>query len=351
MRFTPRMMRFLLFLYCLLGSLAALTAQDSHFTQFYGSPLTLNPALTGAFEGRYRVGTVYRDQWRKVLDYPMRTFSLGGDLRLRPPFKKIKRDAVGLGLLFVNDRVGVVEFNTTQIAVSLAYHKALGTDETQFLTLGFQGGLTQRTINYDALRFQDEFDGFAGFNLGTGEIFPPNNFSYGDYSTGINYTARFGRTGALFLGLALHHFNQPRIVFGPEVATGQDQLFTKSSLQAAANLPIPRSRVSIHPRFLLANQGPYMQLNMGSNVRFALGQYGGSAFQLGGWMRPVRNLDGIGVDALVALAGIEMNNILVGLSYDINVRALNARQRQGAFEISVMYLGSYDNEEIICPKF
>jgi hypothetical protein len=29
-------------------------AQDPHFSQFYMTPLYLNPALTGAFDGNYR---------------------------------------------------------------------------------------------------------------------------------------------------------------------------------------------------------------------------------------------------------------------------------------------------------
>ncbi|MFT6322195.1 MAG: hypothetical protein ACJAT4_003130, partial [Granulosicoccus sp.] len=32
--------------------LVDLSAQDKHFSQFYSSPLTLNPALTGAYNGR-----------------------------------------------------------------------------------------------------------------------------------------------------------------------------------------------------------------------------------------------------------------------------------------------------------
>jgi hypothetical protein len=58
-----------------------LTAQDKHFTQFYAAPLALNPALTGALDGKYRVSTIYRDQWRKVLDEPIKTFAVGADLR------------------------------------------------------------------------------------------------------------------------------------------------------------------------------------------------------------------------------------------------------------------------------
>jgi Type IX secretion system membrane protein PorP/SprF len=94
-----------------------------------------------------------------------------------------------------------------------------------------------------------------------------------------------------------------------------------------------------------------MQINAGANFRFALGERGGSALHLGSWARPVRDTKAFGLDAVVALAGFEINNVLLGLSYDLNLKALGANQRQGAFEISIAYLGNYDNEEILCPKF
>ncbi len=41
-------------------------AQDIHYSQFYASPLTLNPALTGVNECNYRIGAMYRNQWKSV---------------------------------------------------------------------------------------------------------------------------------------------------------------------------------------------------------------------------------------------------------------------------------------------
>ncbi|HOA38555.1 MAG TPA: type IX secretion system membrane protein PorP/SprF, partial [Flavihumibacter sp.] len=38
----------------------ALKAQDPHFSQFFASPLTLNPAYTGKFNGTVRVSGNYR---------------------------------------------------------------------------------------------------------------------------------------------------------------------------------------------------------------------------------------------------------------------------------------------------
>lgn len=326
-------------------------AQDKHFTQFYAAPLTLNPALTGAFEGKYRVGTIYRDQWRQVLDYPIKTFAVAADLRLRSPVKKVSQDAFGLGLMFFNDKVSVVDFSTTQIAVSMAYHKSLGSSNTQFLTLGIQGGLTQRNVTYGSLDFHDEFDGTSGYTMGTGEDLPENNFSYGDLSVGLNYMAEIGRDGRIFAGLGMHHVTTPQISFYENSAEG-DQLYQKYSAQVAANIPFDReNRVAMLPRFLIASQGPHMEINTGTNFRIAIGQYGGSALHLGSWVRFVRNDDAIGHDAIVAMAGFEFSNVLIGMSYDLNLRALEAKQRQGAFEISIAYLGEYENEEVICPKF
>lgn len=45
-----------------------LQAQDQLFSQFYSAANFSNPALTGAFEGKFRVSSIYRDQWRKALD-------------------------------------------------------------------------------------------------------------------------------------------------------------------------------------------------------------------------------------------------------------------------------------------
>lgn len=326
-------------------------SQDKHFTQFYAAPLTLNPALTGAMEGRYRVGTIYRDQWRKVLENPIRTFAIAADLRFDAPGKHVKEDAIGLGLMFFTDKVSVVDFSTTQIAVSLAYHKSLGSDNRQFLTLGLQGGLTQRNVNYESLDFHDEFDGSSGYNFQTGEDLPANNFSFSDFNAGLNYTAVVGRSGNVFAGLSLHHFLQPQISFYGNSTEG-DKLYMKVSGQLAASIPLTRdNRVSLLPRFLVSKQGPHMEVNTGTNFRFALGQYGGSALHVGSWVRPVRNDDGFGLDAVVALLGVEFSNVLIGLSYDLNLNALQAKQRQGAFEISITYLGEYENEEILCPKF
>ena len=341
------------FLYTLLLCIfsTALYGQDKHFTQFYAAPLSLNPALSGAIEGSYRVGAIYRDQWRKVLENPIKTFSFFADLRFDARRKKNTDDAIGLGISFFNDKVAVVDFSTTQIAVSLAYHKALGSNKRQFLSAGLQGGLTQRNVSYGSLQFHDEFDGNTGYSMPTSEVLPGNNFAYPDYSAGLNYTADVGKNGHLFAGAAIHHFLQPNISFYENNGKG-DKLYSKYSAQIAAAIPLTQdNHIQLHPRLLMAMQGPHLQLTAGTNFRFSLGKYATNALHFGAWARPVRNSDGYGMDAVVALVGLELNNMSFGLSYDLNINALQASQRQGAFEVSMTYLGNYNNEEIICPKF
>jgi type IX secretion system PorP/SprF family membrane protein len=331
-------------------------AQDKHFTQFYASPLTLNPALTGAMEGSYRVGAIYRDQWRKVLENPIKTFSMAADLRFDANRKRSTEDAFGLGIMFFNDKVSVVDFSTTQIAVSMAYHKALGVNQDQFLTLGIQGGLTQRNVNYESFNFHDEFNGTSGYTLGSSELLPGNNFAFPDLNVGLNYTSAFARDGRFFAGASMHHIIQPKVSFyeDPTNITVKEggSLYPKFNVQLSASIPFDKSnRTSIQPRMLAAMQGPHMEINAGTNFRFAMGQYGSSALHFGAWARPVRNNGAFGFDSVVALFGLEVNSMMFGLSYDLNTRALQANQRQGALEISISYLGNYDNEKVLCPKF
>jgi len=44
-----------------------LKAQDPRFSQFYLAPQVLNPAMTGIFDGEYRVTINYRNQWNSIL--------------------------------------------------------------------------------------------------------------------------------------------------------------------------------------------------------------------------------------------------------------------------------------------
>jgi type IX secretion system PorP/SprF family membrane protein len=328
-------------------------AQDRQLTQFYASPLTLNPALSGMFDGKYRVGANYRDQWRGLLDQPYQTFSFGADLRLEPFKNALGKDRIGAGLVFFRDKVNALDFSTTQIAVSGAYHKALDLQNTQYLSLGFQVGLTQRNVNYEYLTFQDQWDGATGYLFPRGERLPENNFGYSDFSTGLNYTATFEPKTSLFVGATLHHFNRPNVAFYKGEDLPAIPLNMRYGVQLALNYPINKAHtLFMSPRIMASMQGEHLTMNAGTNFRFNIDKTYNTAMHVGSWVRPVRNKEGLGLDALIMMAGFEFNGILLGLSYDLNLPNLkNYRKTQNVFELSLIFLGEYDNDELLCPSF
>ncbi len=335
----------------LLVSGLSVFAQDKHFSQFYASPILINPALSGAFDGKYRVGVIYRDQWRGALDNPFVTFAASLDLRFDIGKRRVFRDAVSGGIAFFTDRVGGIDFNTNQMALVGAYHKALDRRSTQYLSAGIKFGLTQRNLNFDQLSFQDQFNGLDGFTNPTGEELENNNYSYSDMATGIYYTVTPERQTSYYAGLALHHFNVPNASFYRSEDDPKETLYMKSVLHLGARLPIGRNK-QIFPRVLMMLQGPHLQLDAGLNLRMALSDFNSMAIHAGAWLRPVKNDKSMNLDAVIAMVGVEFSNILFGLSYDSNINSIaNYGKMHGAFEFSIMYLGEYENETILCPTF
>ncbi|MCB0519085.1 MAG: PorP/SprF family type IX secretion system membrane protein [Saprospiraceae bacterium] len=334
-----------------------LNAQDRLFSQFYASPFTLNPALTGAFEGRFRVAAIYRDQWRAAMEKPYATFSTSLDIKWRMGGNKAKyKDYAAVGLMFYNDKAGSLNYSTSQISVSGAYHKSLDNRNTQYLSIGFQGGIAQRNLNYADITFEDQFNGATGYTDPTQERLPENNFTYGDYSVGLNYvfSPRYSRT-RFFVGAAMHHFLTPSIGFfyrsNPDANYAEVKLDARYAAQFSAVLPITKERLQLLPRVIFDLQGDYMKMDAGTNLRINTSSYKNIALHIGAYARPVNNQDNnIRVDALVALLGIEFNNVLFGFSYDLNLGEVTQVNRR-AFEISVAYLGEYEDDLILCPKF
>ena len=346
---------FLLILISLCGMLT-LQGQDMHFTQFYATPLTLNPALTGLFDGKYRISAIYRDQWRGALEEPYQSFAASVDLRFELNYNPTVNDAAAGGLLFFSDqsRGNLV---TNQMAFFGAFHKALDIKQVQFLSAGFHLGLAQSNLGGNDFNFADQFNGIDGYTGITGEQLPENNISYTDLGVGVHYTVTPNRDFSFNAGGAVHHFNRPRISFYEEAEDPDDRLdaermYVKYSAQLGLRMALS-DNVQIQPRLNGALQGPHWQANAGANFRILLEEYNSSALHLGAWVRPVTDVDEtVALDAIVVLAGFELNNLLLGLSYDINANnTTNFNGDLGVFEVSISYLGEYENETLMCPRF
>ena len=91
--------------------------QDLHYSQFFNSPLNINPGLTGMFNGDTRVHGNYRRQWQNVpVDYL--SMDAGVDFKLR---RKNKKNFIGTGFLLNYDKAGDVQVSLTGLNGFLAY--------------------------------------------------------------------------------------------------------------------------------------------------------------------------------------------------------------------------------------
>ncbi len=333
-------------------------AQDQHFSQFFAAPLNLNPALAGSFNGSFRIGAIYRDQWRVALENPISTYGIGGDIKYPLTFTNKKNpDFAAIGFQFFGDKAALYDLSTNQLSVFGAYHKALDKRTKQFLSAGFQLGIAQKNINYEDLIFADQFNNLDAYSLESSENLPVNNFAYGDFGLGLHYTISPSKFFNFNTGYSLVHFHTPNISFyknddaiNPNLEK-ENILYSKSSFYINSEFKIT-DVFSISPRVLFMTQGPHQELNVGSSFRFGNTQATQKALHLGAFLRPVRDFDKYALDALVLLTGYEYNSLLIGMSYDLNLRDLVSDQKGiGIFELSITYIGDYENDFNFCPKF
>lgn len=333
-------------------------AQDAHFSQSYVSPLTLNPAMTGLIDGKYRISGIYRDQWRAVVEQPFTTFSVSSDFKFQIGDGGQNRnpDYFGVGLGFVADKVGLVDFTTNSLAISLGYHKALGKALNQYLSIGGQFSINQRNLNFEHLNFQDEFDGIQFFDQQTAENLPANNFGYGDIALGIHYSMSPTQYMNIFLGTSLYHVTSPRIVFQTDEtsSTFQDGFqvkhYRKIQIHGGFSYEFAGG-MSLIPRMVLSRQGPHTELLLGSNVKFN-DPTKSTGIQFGLWGRVIDNFNGQSLESVILAFGLDFSGAILGLSYDITMDGIRGDFRnQGVFELSFTYTGQFENDEFFCPEF
>ena len=212
MKFAKTLLFFLaVFFYQIVG------AQDIHWTMYDMSPLTLNPANTGAFEGTFRIGGIYRDQMNVSGITGYRTPSFYIDAPIIKGFGK--NDWVGVGGVFYNDQSGVGQLTNQGFLGSASYHLGLGKKGTSVLTLGVQGGMISRTVEGGTTlwTFQRELStDFGGQGIPQGSDPDRERLgdkSYLDINAGLLFSSQLNKTTTMKLGLGFKHINQPEYGF------------------------------------------------------------------------------------------------------------------------------------------
>lgn len=335
----------------MLGTVKAVQSQDLHFSMFNMSPLTLNPALTGSFEGTARVGGIYRDQWASFVKNQFTTPSFYVDAPLTKGLRK--QDWIGVGGMMFSDEAGTAKLSTAGSMLSVAYHAGIGKAGKHRLTLGLQGGNIQRKINLQSqdLKFEDELSenvGGGGLGFGNGaDRKLRDKVSYLDFNAGLMLRSRLNERSQSEVGLSFAHVTQPKY----NLLTNGQGPGSKRPMRIAVHGRLNHrisDKLYIEPTALLQVTGGSSELAVQTLAGYGINE--DFTLRIGPGYRAG--------DAAQLLFGVDFKQDLrVGASYDINVSSLSGVSKlQGGFEIAAYYiLKIYKKPKIspaiLCPQF
>jgi type IX secretion system PorP/SprF family membrane protein len=306
---------------------ALMKAQDVHFSQFYFSPLSLNPANTGNFNGDHRFFGNYRSQWKEI-SRAYNTFSAGGDFNFFPGNKQ-----VSAGILAINDLSGG-NLGVLKIFPSAAIH--FNRNGYKF-RIGIQPGIVIKSIDFFANTFPSQLNWDKGEfdnQLPNYENDVTQRFIYPDLNAGVMLSRRFGKFEPE-AGFALFHINQPRENF---ISTNRDRLPSRQMWNAALSYSITGSVIArFNTLYAFTTQtSDWVSALIGEYVLSSDGFFANSIFAGFMWR------DGFGRnrDAGIITAGINYSHYTIGFSYDVTFSKLKTSvNSKGAFEVALIYRG------------
>lgn len=314
----------------LILTISSLSAQDIHFSQYYASPLTLNPALTGKFNGLWRATAIYRDQWRPIVNSnAYMTPSASVDFSLLK--NKLKTDALGVGAVMFYDKAG--NFQTMKAALSVAYHKGLDKEGKYNLSFGMQGIYSNLKINPD-FTFGEELGFIPTFfdDQNLANIEANNAF---DMNAGLFFDGKVSNAVTLYAGYSFMNIMRHKNSFLPG---GDFETPFRHVAHAGLEIEI-KEKFLIIPGALYQTTASAREINFGSTFgyKFVNTKEKTTTVLLGGWYR--------WESAFIVKGGFDFQNFRLTGAYDLGLGQLKTDSRNAvgklptAFEVAVSYFG------------
>lgn len=311
-------------------------AQDIHFSQFNETPMHLNPANTGLFDGMFRVTLNYRSQWA-VMGNPYTTAAGAFDM---PLLYAKNRAYIGLGAFFYSDHAGDSRFGTFQGLLSASGIVPL--NDFNKLSVGIQGGYSQRSATISGLQWENQYvNGAYDPQAVSNEGNLLTSFPYVDFSAGAAYQYRSvaGNLAGkdvfeLNFGVAAFHLNKPEQKFH---GGGGERMDMRLVFHTNARYDLPDSRWSVRPSACYMMQGPAHEFLIGGLMRYRI--------KNGTKVTNFFSESGIGFglhyrvkDAILPQLYYDLGDFFIGLSYDINVSKYSSVSKMnGGYEVTLRY--------------
>lgn len=326
---------------------------EIHFTQFDMAPIQLNPALAGDFQGTYRVGGIYRDQWFSVIDNSFKTADLYVDVNVIRGLRKQDWVSVGLGYSVIDqagtfgqaEEGGSRGLKNSFFNMGASYHLA-NKKRTNIFSLGVQRSTVSSTFNLliptdarSGLQAVPTAQDVTAFNA------MPNmdqqlDGSFSDWEIGLVFNRR-GKDSEFKIGVSGSRLFSPNFNVG-NVRTEIDPLIAAFAEYKTAL----GDGMYIKPSLLYMTQGPAselaLQARVGNQMNENLSINGGLGLRMG--------------DAVQILLGADYKQYKIGASYDVNISGLTAASSTvGGFELALAYIGSINKKPkikpiMICPR-
>jgi type IX secretion system PorP/SprF family membrane protein len=298
--------------------------QDPHFSQYFSSPLTLNPAMAGYFKGDQRIAANYRQQWWGVGD-PFTTSTISFDTKLKqgtiPEY-----DVFSMGIVGLYDQSLNGAFKSINVSGVVAYSKALDEEGVDNIGAGFQFTYASRAINITDLNFATQFNG-SGFdtNLPSYETFGSARKNYFDISTGVLYTHKT-ESNEFYFGTSFYHVTTPNTSF---LKDQKFRLPLRFTFHSAARLKVDDNGNELFLSGIYMQQAGAADRNIGVAYGYAASE--DTKIYLGGWYRIK--------DAIVPYFGLSKGGFELGATYDIvNSSLKKYNNKNGSFELSLKAL-------------
>lgn len=315
--------------------------QDPQFTQFYASPLYLNPAFTGlTYEHRFSIN--FREQWPGIKT-AYRTGMFSYDYN-------ISNLNSGIGIFLLTDRAGTSNLVTQQQGLNFAYRFKI--NKYSEFRLGILMATVQKKLDFTNLIFNDQLANGPGSGPSR-DALGAERVRYFDMGCGALYNST-----NYWIGASAKHINQPNASMTGEVNPLPVFVSVHGGYRyiiSARGSGKTKLEEFLSASFHYKREQRYDQFDIGA-------YYFKSFLNLGVWYRGLpfkRYKPGYpNRESLALLVGFEVpdKNFRVGYSYDITVSRLGLNNTKGAHEISLVYEVAKKRKRnkralVSCPKF
>ena len=333
--------RFLLI--CFVVVVRCADAQDPAFSQFFSSPLNINPALTAKINSDWRAISNVRDQWIGPAS-PYTTGTVSYDRKIlqnKIPNVHEEKNTLGIGGMMMFDYAmdGIVK--SIYASANVSYDVVLAKQNTVHrIGAGFGATYGKRTVDFSRLTWEEQWVGYAGFNtnLPSGEAALSNMKGWFSANAGLVYSITSEKTN-FDIGAAGFHLNTPKQTF----------LMDKNQRLAMRKVAHANFERFIKDDLVLNVNTIYQYQDEAHYYSFG----GGLGYYVPGTTDVLVN-GGIWYwsrNAIIPYIGFMYKDFQVGLSYDVTISKLReATNKPKTFEISLILRGIKEPTNIIpCP--